>query len=45
VHLLGEGRLDVAPMVSDKVDLAAFPDAFEALKNPNTQIKVMLEAD
>ena len=45
VHLLGEGRIDTAAKVSDKVDLAAFPTAFEALKNPNTQIKVMLEAD
>ena len=29
-------------MISDQVDLAAFPAAFEALKRPNTQIKVML---
>ena len=45
VHLLGEGRIDAAPMISDRVNLAAFPAAFEGLKQPNTQIKVMLEAD
>jgi len=43
VNLLAEGRLDARPMISDRVDLAAFPSAFEALKQPNTQIKVMLE--
>jgi len=45
VHLLGEGRIDAAPMISDRVDLGGFADAFEALKQPNTQIKVMLETD
>ena len=43
VHLLGEGRIDAAPMISDRVDLADFSAAFEDLKQPNTQIKVMLE--
>ena len=45
VHLLGQGRIDAAPMISDRVDLAGFSTAFEDLKQPNTQIKVMLEAD
>ena len=43
VQLLGQGRIDAAPMISDHVDLAAFSDAFEALKQPNRQIKVMLQ--
>ncbi len=45
VHLLGEGRIDTGPLVSDKVDLTEFPTAFEDLKQPNLQIKVMLEVD
>ncbi len=45
LQLLGEGRIDGSAMISDAVDLAAFPAAFEALKQPNTQIKVMLEAN
>ena len=43
VQLLGQGRIDATPMISDHVDLTAFSDAFEALKQPNRQIKVMLE--
>ena len=45
VDLMAAGRLDAGAMISDRVDLAAFPAAFEALKQPNTQIKVMLGAD
>jgi hypothetical protein len=30
-------------MVTDVVDLAAFPSAFEALKKPTSQCKVILE--
>jgi (R,R)-butanediol dehydrogenase/meso-butanediol dehydrogenase/diacetyl reductase len=43
VQLLGQGRIDAAPMISEHVDLPAFSQAFEALKQPNRQIKVMLE--
>ncbi len=43
VQLLGQGRIDAVPMISDHVDLTAFSQAFEALKQPNRQIKVMLE--
>ncbi len=45
LHLLGEGRINGAAMISDRIDLAALPEAFEALKQPNKQIKVMFEAD
>jgi len=36
---------DFATVISDRIDLAALPEAFEALKQPNKQIKVMFEAD
>lgn len=32
-------------MISDRIDLATLPTAFEALKQPNRQIKVMFEVD
>ncbi len=43
VHLLGEGRIDAVPMISNFIGMAALPMEFEALKQPNRQIKVMLE--
>ena len=43
LDLLGSGRLDVSGLVTDHVDIDRFPDAFEALKTPSDQIKVMLE--
>ena len=41
--LLEQGRISSQAMVTDVVDLAGFSDAFEALKRPSTQCKVMLE--
>lgn len=43
VHLLGKSRIDAAPMISDFIEMADLPMEFEALKQPNRQIKVMLE--
>ena len=43
LELLGSGRIDAKPMISDSIGLESFSDAFEALKEPNQQIKVMLE--
>ena len=43
LDLLGRGRIHASGMVTDRVGFAAFPDAFEALKRPSDQIKVMLE--
>ncbi len=43
VQLLGQGRIDAAPMISDRIGLSEFSEAFEALKQPSGQIKVMLE--
>lgn len=43
LSLLAQGRISSEAMVTDVVDLARFPEAFEALKRPSTQCKVILE--
>src|SRR5574342_491058 len=43
LSLLEQGRISSEAMVTDVVDLARFPAAFEALKQPSTQCKVSLE--
>jgi (R,R)-butanediol dehydrogenase/meso-butanediol dehydrogenase/diacetyl reductase len=35
--------IDVAPLVTDVIDLADVPDAFRALERPSTQCKVLIE--
>lgn len=39
--MLGEGRIDVAPMITDVVSLDELPAAFEALRAPSHQCKVL----
>lgn len=43
LDMLETGRIASAPMITDRVDLEGFPAAFEALKKPTHQCKVMLE--
>ena len=43
--MLAQGRINAAGLISHTVNFDAFPDAFEALKKPSDQIKVMLEPD
>jgi len=43
VAMLAEKRIDVAPMITDIVTLAELPAAFEALKTPTSQCKVLLQ--
>jgi len=43
VAMLAEKRIDVAPMVTDIVSLDELPAAFEALKTPTTQCKVLTQ--
>ena len=43
LDMLAAERIAGLPMVTDTVDLARLPDAFEALKQPSTQCKVMLD--
>ena len=40
---LDGGRVDAAGLITDRVDLDGFSAAFEALRRPSGQIKVMLE--
>jgi 2-desacetyl-2-hydroxyethyl bacteriochlorophyllide A dehydrogenase len=39
--MLGEGRIDVSPMITDVVSLDELPAAFEALRQPSHQCKVL----
>ncbi len=41
VAMLAEGRIDVSPMVTDIVSLEELPAAFEALRTPGAQCKVL----
>ena len=43
VDMLGAGRIDPTPMVTDRIELDALPAAFEALRKPSTQCKVIVE--
>ena len=43
VDLLGRGRIEAGGLVTDRVGFDGFCQAFEALKKPSDQIKVMLE--
>ena len=45
IDMLAQGRINAAELVTHTVGFDAFPDAFEALKKPSDQIKVMLEPD
>lgn len=42
LRLLAAGRVDGPQMITDHVGLDAFPGAFEALRAPTTQCKMML---
>ena len=43
IAMIASDRVDVSPMITDIVDLDALPSAFEALRKPSHQCKVMLE--
>lgn len=43
IGMIASGRVEVAHMITDIVDLAGLPAAFEALRKPVHQCKVMLE--
>lgn len=45
IDMLAQGRINAASLVSHTVGFDAFPDAFESLKKPSDQIKVMLQPD
>ena len=41
VAMLAEGRIDISPMITDVVSLEEMPEAFEALRAPSHQCKVL----
>ena len=43
LDMLGAGRIDPTPMVTDRVGLDGMPEAFEALRKPVGQCKVIVE--
>jgi len=43
VAMLEQGRLDPAPMVTDRIGLAEVPAMFETLAAPTTQAKVLID--
>jgi (R,R)-butanediol dehydrogenase/meso-butanediol dehydrogenase/diacetyl reductase len=43
LDMLGSGRIDSKPMITDRVGFDTFPAAFEALRRPTTQCKVLLQ--
>jgi 2-desacetyl-2-hydroxyethyl bacteriochlorophyllide A dehydrogenase len=42
LEFLGQGRINARRMLTNTVDLDGLPEAFEALRNPTDQIKVMI---
>jgi (R,R)-butanediol dehydrogenase/meso-butanediol dehydrogenase/diacetyl reductase len=43
IAMIASDRIEVAHMITDLIDLDALPTAFEALRTPSHQCKVMLE--
>jgi 2-desacetyl-2-hydroxyethyl bacteriochlorophyllide A dehydrogenase len=43
LDLLNSGRIDPKPLITDVVPLRQLPAAFEALRKPTTQIKLMIQ--
>jgi (R,R)-butanediol dehydrogenase/meso-butanediol dehydrogenase/diacetyl reductase len=42
IEMIAKDRVDVAHMITDRITLDQLPDAFEALRKPTTQCKVMV---
>ncbi|MDX2233515.1 MAG: alcohol dehydrogenase catalytic domain-containing protein [Hyphomonadaceae bacterium] len=43
IEMLARDRIEAAHMITDRITLDALPEAFEALRRPSTQCKVMVE--
>jgi len=43
LDLLNSGRIDPKPLITDVIPLQKLPSAFEALRKPTSQIKVMIQ--
>jgi (R,R)-butanediol dehydrogenase/meso-butanediol dehydrogenase/diacetyl reductase len=42
IDMLRAGRIDPRPMITDVISMGELPDAFEALRTPSTQCKVIV---
>jgi (R,R)-butanediol dehydrogenase/meso-butanediol dehydrogenase/diacetyl reductase len=42
LDLMGQGLIDAKSMITDQVGLSGLPEAFEGLRKPTTQIKLMI---
>ena len=40
---IAEGRIDVRPIITDTVGLSGVPDAFVALRDPESQCKIVID--
>jgi threonine dehydrogenase-like Zn-dependent dehydrogenase len=40
---IAEGRIDVAPLITGRVSLDEVPGAFETLRSPGEQAKILVE--
>jgi threonine dehydrogenase-like Zn-dependent dehydrogenase len=40
---IAEGRIDVAPVITDAVGLSGVADAFQRLRDPESQVKIVVE--
>jgi threonine dehydrogenase-like Zn-dependent dehydrogenase len=40
---IAEGRIDVAPVITDAVGLSGVADAFQRLGDPESQVKIVVE--
>ena len=45
IAMLAQGRIDASEMVTDIVSLEEMPEAFEALRTPSHQCKVLTRLD
>ncbi|MCC6640449.1 MAG: zinc-binding dehydrogenase [Deltaproteobacteria bacterium] len=43
LNAIADGRIDVAPLITDRVGLDDVPDAFERLRSPGDQAKILVE--
>jgi threonine dehydrogenase-like Zn-dependent dehydrogenase len=43
LHMLADGKLDASPLITGKVGLAGVAGAFEALGDPETHAKVLID--
>jgi (R,R)-butanediol dehydrogenase/meso-butanediol dehydrogenase/diacetyl reductase len=43
IAMLGQQRIDASAMITDVVTLEDMPSAFEALRSPTSQCKVLTE--